>query len=165
MDFLPVPANHSFPSSSVHAFLPGKPPAWFFTTMAILVSLLILEQVVYRYKKRHLPGASWTIPLIGKVVDSVSPTMEAYKKQWDSGPLSALSVFNMYLFQYVIYPSQSPDPIFLLASLSWLPQMNFLVRSSIPLLSPNLVLCMRLSRYFVPITGKMKFLSKIPATL
>jgi hypothetical protein len=62
--------------------------------------LLFLEQAVYRFKKRHLPGASWTIPLIGKFADSMSPSMEGYKKQWDSGALSAISVFNMYGSSY-----------------------------------------------------------------
>jgi len=99
----PVPSStanpplYSFPSSSVLTSFHGKPPTWFYTTAAILASLLLLEQLVYRYKKRHLPGASWTIPLIGKFADSMSPSMEGYKKQWDSGALSAISVFNMYV--------------------------------------------------------------------
>jgi len=66
-----------------------------YTTLAILASLLILEQSVYRYKKGSLPGAKWTIPIIGKFADSLSPTMENYQAQWDSGSLSAISVFNM----------------------------------------------------------------------
>lgn len=65
------------------------------TGLAIVGGLLILEQAVYRFKKRHLPGASWTIPIIGKFADSLNPTLEGYKKQWDSGALSAVSVFNM----------------------------------------------------------------------
>ena len=55
------------------------------------------------------------------------------------------------------YPSQSPDPIFLPASLSWLRQMNFLVRSSTPPHTPNLALCIRLSKFFVPIIGNVNF--------
>ncbi|CCM01299.1 uncharacterized protein FIBRA_03348 [Fibroporia radiculosa] len=70
---------------------------WLFTTLAIVFALLVLEQSVYRYKKRHLPGANWTIPLIGKFADSVKPTMEGYKKQWQSGALSAVSVFNIFI--------------------------------------------------------------------
>ncbi|KAG6891094.1 hypothetical protein C0995_014184 [Termitomyces sp. Mi166 len=70
---------------------------WLWTTLVILASLLILEQTVYRYKKRHLPGAAWTIPIIGKFADSMHPTMENYKKQWDSGALSAISVFNIFI--------------------------------------------------------------------
>jgi C-22 sterol desaturase len=70
--------------------------AWLYTTSAIVLSLLAIEQAVYRYKKRHLPGAAWTIPIIGKFADSLNPTLENYKKQWDSGALSAVSVFNMY---------------------------------------------------------------------
>jgi sterol 22-desaturase len=66
-----------------------------YTTLAIVFALLALEQSVYRYKKRHLPGDSWTIPIIGKFADSMKPTMEGYMKQWNSGALSALSVFNM----------------------------------------------------------------------
>ncbi|TFY70096.1 hypothetical protein EVJ58_g34 [Rhodofomes roseus] len=70
---------------------------WFYTTVAIVLAVLALEQSVYRYKKRHLPGDKWTIPLIGKFADSMKPTMEGYMKQWDSGALSALSVFNIFI--------------------------------------------------------------------
>ncbi|KAF7378407.1 Cytochrome P450 [Mycena sanguinolenta] len=70
---------------------------WLYTTGAILFGLLVLEQTVYRAKKRHLPGDSWTIPIIGKFADSMKPTMESYKKQWDSGVLSAVSVFNIFI--------------------------------------------------------------------
>lgn len=73
----------------------GKSATWLFTTVAIFAALLLLEQGVYRNKKKHLPGSTWTIPLIGKFVDSANPSMENYKKQWDSGALSAISVFNM----------------------------------------------------------------------
>jgi sterol 22-desaturase len=73
----------------------GKSATWLFTTIALILGLLALEQSVYRYKKRHLPGDKWTIPIIGKLSDSMKPTMEGYKKQWDSGALSAVSVFNM----------------------------------------------------------------------
>lgn len=105
---VPIPSStaspplYSFPSSSVFTFLRGTTPRWFYTTAAIVASLLLLEQLVYRYKKRHLPGAAWTIPLIGKFADSVSPSMECYKKQWDSGALSAVSVFNMYVLHHFI---------------------------------------------------------------
>lgn len=68
-----------------------------YTTIAVVISLLILEQAVYRNKKRHLPGSKWTIPIIGKFADSMSPSMEGYIKQWNSGALSAISVFNMYV--------------------------------------------------------------------
>lgn len=73
-----------------------------YTTVAIVLSLLVLEQSVYRYKKRHLPGDKWTIPIIGKFADSMKPTMEGYMKQWNSGALSAISVFNMLV---IILPS------------------------------------------------------------
>ncbi|KAF7320157.1 Cytochrome P450 [Mycena kentingensis (nom. inval.)] len=70
---------------------------WLYTTGAIFLALLALEQTVYRVKKRHLPGDQWTIPLIGKFMDSMHPTMQNYKKQWDSGVLSAVSVFNIFI--------------------------------------------------------------------
>lgn len=85
--------NISVPSFSV--ILHEESRSWLYTTVVILLSLLAVEQAVYRYKKRHLPGATWTIPVIGKFADSVNPTIEGYKKQWDSGALSAVSVFNM----------------------------------------------------------------------
>ncbi|KAJ3575894.1 hypothetical protein NP233_g788 [Leucocoprinus birnbaumii] len=71
--------------------------SWLYTTAAIVGGLLALEQAVWRYKKRHLPGDSWTIPIIGRFADSTKPTMENYKRQWDSGPLSAVSVFNIFI--------------------------------------------------------------------
>ncbi|KIY45234.1 cytochrome P450 [Fistulina hepatica ATCC 64428] len=70
---------------------------WFFTTGAIVLSLLILEQSVYRYKKQHLPGSPWTIPIIGKFADSLHPTLENYQQQWNSGSLSCVSVFNIFI--------------------------------------------------------------------
>ncbi|KAI0757401.1 cytochrome P450 sterol C22-desaturase [Daedaleopsis nitida] len=70
---------------------------WLYTTVAIVLALLALEQSVYRYKKRHLPGDKWTIPIIGKFVDSMHPTMEGYMKQWNSGALSVISVFNIFI--------------------------------------------------------------------
>lgn len=85
---IPVP-------SFLSAVTPGPGATWLYTTGAILLALLILEQSVYRNKKKHLPGAKWTIPLIGKFFDSMNPTMENYMKGWNAGALSAISVFNM----------------------------------------------------------------------
>ncbi|KAI0793308.1 cytochrome P450 [Abortiporus biennis] len=75
----------------------STPGTWLYTTLVIIASLLMLEQAVYRYKKGHLPGAKWTIPVIGKFADSMHPTMEGYMKQWASGALSAISVFNVFI--------------------------------------------------------------------
>lgn len=102
------------PSSSVgSAFESGRVPlinlssgpiaTWLYTTGAVFLALLVLEQSIYRRKKQHLPGDKWTIPLIGKFADSMNPTMEGYKKQWDSGALSAISVFNMCGFSRRAY--------------------------------------------------------------
>lgn len=71
---------------------------WLYTSLVLIGTLLILEQTVYRYKKRHLPGPKWTIPIIGRFTDSMNPTIEGYQRQWDSGALSAISVFNMWVF-------------------------------------------------------------------
>ncbi|KAJ7655263.1 cytochrome P450 [Mycena polygramma] len=86
---------YSFPSA--FSFKAPESWTWLYTTGAILFALLALEQTVYRVKKRHLPGDNWTIPIIGKFADSMKPTMEGYKKQWDSGVLSAISVFNIFI--------------------------------------------------------------------
>lgn len=92
----PYPTSTSANFSSIqilsHA---SNAVTWTYTTLAIVFALLALEQSVYRYKKKHLPGDKWTIPIIGKFADSMKPTMEGYMKQWNSGALSALSVFNM----------------------------------------------------------------------
>lgn len=99
----------SVPSStSSPAFLSLAPSSasgavtWFYTTAAVLGAILILEQTVYRWKKQHLPGDKWTIPIIGKFVDSTKPNLDNYKKQWASGALSALSVFNMSVFFFFL---------------------------------------------------------------
>ncbi|KAI4521388.1 cytochrome P450 [Schizophyllum commune Loenen D] len=86
-------------TSPSHSFLPQAQggSTWLFTTATIVVSLLLLEQAVYKYKKRHLPGASWTIPIIGKFMDSLHPTLENYMKQWAMGDLSVVSVFNIFI--------------------------------------------------------------------
>ncbi|KAK0198993.1 cytochrome P450 [Armillaria mellea] len=93
--FTPGASLDSFPS--VFSLPSSQSATWLVTTTVILVSLLILEQSVYRYKKRHLPGDKWTIPIIGKFADSMKPTMEGYMKQWNSGALSAISVFNIFI--------------------------------------------------------------------
>jgi C-22 sterol desaturase len=96
MDHSPSASVPSSTLSPVPAFVSTITWSWLYTTGAILLTLLALEQSVYRYKKRHLPGAKWKIPIIGKFADSLNPTLDGYKKTWDSGALSAISVFNMY---------------------------------------------------------------------
>jgi C-22 sterol desaturase len=76
-------------------FYSGTTPSWLWTTAAIIGTLLVLEQTVYWRKKRNLPGSKWTIPIIGKFADSMNPTLQNYKKQWNMGPLSCVSVFNL----------------------------------------------------------------------
>jgi sterol 22-desaturase len=90
-----VPSPTSLAHFSNIQLLSSASNAATYTTLAIVFALLALEQTVYRYKKKNLPGDSWTIPVIGKFADSMKPTMEGYMKQWNSGALSALSVFNM----------------------------------------------------------------------
>ncbi|KAJ8481095.1 hypothetical protein ONZ45_g2625 [Pleurotus djamor] len=97
-----MPTSESQPLYSVSpvslfSFLSNGSATWLYTTAVITLSLLALEQAVYRYKKRHLPGDTWTIPIIGKFADSVKPTMEGYMRQWSSGALSAISVFNIFI--------------------------------------------------------------------
>ena len=89
-----VPTDEHFSSTPLFP----KGPSVFFTTAAVVFALLILEQAVYRSKKASLPGARWTIPIIGKFASSVNPTLEGYKKQWAMGELSAISVFNMSVY-------------------------------------------------------------------
>ncbi|KAK7064617.1 cytochrome P450 [Favolaschia claudopus] len=88
---------YSLPSALSFAFNGQQSFTWLYTTIAIVLALLILEQTVYRAKKRHLPGDKWTIPIIGKFANSMNPDMDEYKKQWNSGFLSAISVFNIFI--------------------------------------------------------------------
>ncbi|CAO1635050.1 unnamed protein product [Sympodiomycopsis kandeliae] len=68
-----------------------------FTVLAIIATVLLLEQAAYRRKKQDLPGPTWTIPVIGKFVDSLYPSMANYQKGWNSGPLSVASVFHIFI--------------------------------------------------------------------
>lgn len=86
-----------YPFPTFSAFNVPQSFPWLYTTGAILLALLALEQTVYRVKKRHLPGDNWTIPIIGKFAVSTKPTFESYIKQWNSGVLSVISVMNMYV--------------------------------------------------------------------
>ena len=67
------------------------------TVLTVIISLLAFEQAVYRSKKAHLPGDKWTIPIIGKFADSLNPSLANYKRQWYSGALSCVSVFNIFI--------------------------------------------------------------------
>ncbi|KAI5991423.1 cytochrome P450 [Pisolithus albus] len=90
------PSTSSSPACTLYA-AERLHATWLCTTAALIGALLVLEQSVYRYKKKHLPGATWTIPIIGKFADSMKPTMEKYMAQWNSGELSAISVFNIFI--------------------------------------------------------------------
>lgn len=68
-----------------------------FTVLAVIVTLLCAEQVIYRWKKGGLPGSAWTIPIIGKFADSLRPSLEKYQEGWNSGALSVASVFNIFI--------------------------------------------------------------------
>ena len=97
-------------------FLENKPWGSFWTGNTVLtvvgtsiLLLLILEQSNYRSKKSWLPGDNWTVPIIGQFLNSLHPTLENYQKQWDMGPLSALSVFNMCVpWEYICQSYRFP---------------------------------------------------------
>ena len=98
VDSTTVNSTMSLSTTSLSSFLPIAQKdgfRWFSAIVGVTALLLLLEQTVYRSKKQHLPGDKWTIPIIGKFADSMNPTMDGYMKQWASGALSALSVFNM----------------------------------------------------------------------
>ncbi|TIA87037.1 hypothetical protein E3P99_03441 [Wallemia hederae] len=69
------------------------------TVLVVVASLLVLEQAVYKWKKGHLPGPSWSIPIIGRFADSLNPSLENYMSGWKLGDLSAVSVFNIFIVQ------------------------------------------------------------------
>jgi C-22 sterol desaturase len=65
--------------------------------LAIVATLLIGEQLLYRHRKAHLPGPAWTLPIVGKFADSLKPSLEKYQEGWNSGPLSVASVFHIFI--------------------------------------------------------------------
>ncbi|KZS91770.1 cytochrome P450 [Sistotremastrum niveocremeum HHB9708] len=92
---LSTPTSSTFQSAFIQPT--SSSSTIFVTSLAVIASLLVLEQVVYRSKKASLPGDKWTIPIIGKFADSRSPTLQKYMKSWNSGALSAVSVFNIFI--------------------------------------------------------------------
>ncbi|KAF9523589.1 cytochrome P450 [Crepidotus variabilis] len=90
-------SHYAFPIPKGFSFLGDKSLTWLYTTAVIVVSLLLVEQWLWRYRKGSLPGDKWMIPIIGKFADSTRPSMQAYQKQWDMGALSATSVFNIFI--------------------------------------------------------------------
>ncbi|KAM0749617.1 cytochrome P450 [Meredithblackwellia eburnea MCA 4105] len=66
------------------------------SALVLVVTLLLLEQTLWRYRKGKLPGWKWQIPVIGQFLDSLHPSMEAYKKTW-AEPMMAVSVFNIFI--------------------------------------------------------------------
>ncbi|KIO15502.1 hypothetical protein M407DRAFT_34915 [Tulasnella calospora MUT 4182] len=94
-----IPASTSVPSfvSTTAAYEALSSYKGLISVAVVVFTILALEQAVYRAKKGSLPGSPWTIPIIGKFMDSMNPTMEGYISQWNQGPLSALSVFHMFV--------------------------------------------------------------------
>ena len=146
--------------------LPAGSGSWLYTLLAVLFTLLALEQSVYRYKKRHLPGAAWTIPIIGKFADSLKPTMEGYMRQWNAGDLSAVSVFNMSVPNFNSDVNLSIDAIPHAVSSSWPLLTNIHAKSSILRPTPSPVSSMLPSRLSSLTTGKSpRFSRNAPSVL
>ncbi|GAA5977138.1 hypothetical protein JCM11641_001312 [Rhodosporidiobolus odoratus] len=99
-----VTAPTSSPSpllDKLSAALPFSTQQWSHQSIAVsvavvLVTLLLAEQSLWRYRKAHLPGHSWQIPVIGQFAESLNPSMEAYKRSWAT-PLATVSVFNIFI--------------------------------------------------------------------
>ncbi|KAK4699635.1 hypothetical protein P7C70_g6625, partial [Phenoliferia sp. Uapishka_3] len=76
------------------------------SALVLIVTLLLAEQSLWRWRKGNLPGWKWQIPIIGQFADSLHPSMQAYKKRgalivelaiaW-STPFQAVSVFNIFI--------------------------------------------------------------------
>ncbi|KIO34301.1 hypothetical protein M407DRAFT_240632 [Tulasnella calospora MUT 4182] len=94
-----IPASTSVPSfvSTTAAYEALSSYKGLISVAVVVFTILALEQAVYRAKKGSLPGSPWTIPIIGKFMDSMNPTIEGYISQWNQGPLSALSVFHIFI--------------------------------------------------------------------
>ena len=65
--------------------------------IAIIISILIFDQVRYLLYKQNIAGPKFTIPIMGAFLDSMNPTFENYLAQWNSGPLSCVSVFHQFV--------------------------------------------------------------------
>jgi C-22 sterol desaturase len=126
-------------------------PSWLWTTIAVIATLLVIEQSVYRVKKKGLPGDKWLIPVIGKFADSMNPTLQNYQRQWNLGSLSCVSVFNMciYSFEYHACTELTMHS----ALLFWLHPTTMHVKYSTRQGMPNLVLLRLLKKFFNPTIG------------
>lgn len=66
--------------------------------------------VMYIKRKGAIAGPSFKIPLMGPFLQALHPKFEAYLAQWESGPLSCVSIFHKYVLSSVVI-SESDKPV------------------------------------------------------
>lgn len=71
---------------------------------------LTLSLVMYIRRKGPIAGPSFKIPLMGPFLQALHPKFEAYLAQWESGPLSCVSIFHKYVLSSVVI-SEPDKPV------------------------------------------------------
>lgn len=160
---IPQYTDSPFAYFSSTNFLPkfSSSSTWLYSVLAVIATILIFEQINYRKKKAGLPGSKWTLPIIGKFADSLNPTLEGYINQWNSGALSALSVFHMYVLSILLIKSRSTSSVLS----SWPLPMNMPARFLTRPLTPNPVWSHRAKQSWTQTTGMQIHFSCILWTL
>lgn len=92
--FSPLLAN-AFPCSKNDGWIINN--FWLILLTSIL-AVIILDQVSYVSKKGPIAGSRFKLwPIIGPYMASKNSLFEDYKAQWNSGPLSCISVFHKFV--------------------------------------------------------------------
>ncbi|KAI4865638.1 cytochrome P450 61 [Hypoxylon rubiginosum] len=68
--------------------------SWLFTLLALAVAY---DQISYFMQKGSIVGPSFKLPFMGPFLQSLNPKFEEYLRQWQSGPLSCVSIFHKFV--------------------------------------------------------------------
>ncbi|KAK3297166.1 cytochrome protein [Chaetomium fimeti] len=79
--------------------VPGPTTEWsaWQYVIALLLGLVVYDQVIYLYRKGSITGPRFKVPLTGPFIQALHPKFESYLAQWASGPLSCVSVFHKFV--------------------------------------------------------------------
>ncbi|KAH7066291.1 sterol desaturase [Paraphoma chrysanthemicola] len=70
--------------------------SWQIALMALLLSMAY-DQVMYVTRKGSIVGPKFKVPFMGPFLQALHPKFDSYLAQWQSGPLSCVSVFHKFV--------------------------------------------------------------------
>eukprot|EP00897_Mesotaenium_endlicherianum_P007114 jgi/Mesen1/6430/ME000329S05584 len=79
---------------------------WRLSVVTLLLSFLIYEQLLYKFKSGHVPGPGFTIPIVGSIFTMISDPTKYWNDQAKAAQKSGLS-WNVLLGNYTIFIKDS----------------------------------------------------------